>query len=337
DALARVLAELASSVRPLVGIVHAAGVLDDGLLVTQSRARLRSVTAPKLRGAWNLHALSEDAPLELFVMFSSAAGLIGAPGQGNYAAANAFLDALAHHRRARGRPALSVDWGAFTEVGLAAADERRGARLATRGVRSLTPDEGLEVLEQLLAADVTQMAVMPFNARQWIEFYPAASGWTTLAPLLRGGSSPRRAPELDALRARLAAADEGGRAQLLEDVIRREAARVLRCQASALDLETTFTSLGMDSLMGLELRNRVEAALGVRVAATALWSHPTVTRLAAHVASALHSPAPPPKNPASRPDDATARAPEGLAEEDDLLSLLDESLARARTRSGQAT
>ncbi len=322
DALARVVSELSTSARPLVGIVHAAGVLDDGLLAQQHRERVRAVTAPKINGAWNLHALTQDMPVETFVMFASAAGLIGAPGQGNYAAANAFLDALAHHRRSRGLAALSVDWGAFAEVGLAAAADVRGARLRSRGVRSLTPEEGLEVLERLLAADVAQMAVMPFDARQWIEFYPAASASTMLAPLLREGPGADLSAEHLALTARLAAADERGRLQLLEGVLRREAARVLRCQESALDDEATFPALGMDSLMGLELRGRLEAALGLRVAATSLWTYPSVAQLAAHLAETLAGSAP----EAPAPAEAPAPLPE-----DDILNLLDQTLARARS------
>src|SRR6185369_2129145 len=112
----------------------------------------RTVMAPKLAGAWNLHVLTREMSLDFFVLYSSAVSLLGPPGQGNYAAANAFLDALAHYRRTLGLPGLAIDWGAFAEVGMAAAQANRGARMASRGIRNLTPEEGLQILALLLTA-----------------------------------------------------------------------------------------------------------------------------------------------------------------------------------------
>src|SRR5207237_295731 len=133
--------------------------------------------------AYNLHLLTRDTPLDFFVMYASGAGLLGSPGQGNYAAANAFLDALAHHRRNQGLPALSIDWGAFSEVGLAVAQENRGVRLRSRGMRSLTPSEGLSVLRRLLEGGRVQTAVVPLDVMQWLEFYPAAASSRMLSHL----------------------------------------------------------------------------------------------------------------------------------------------------------
>src|SRR6185295_10806230 len=130
-------------------------MLDDGLLLQLTPERLRRVLAPKAAGAWNLHGLTRADLIERFILFSSASGLLGAPGQANYAAANAYLDALAHHRHAQGLPALSINWGPWAEVGLAAAQANRGQRLATRGVQSMTPAQGLASLEMLLASKTT--------------------------------------------------------------------------------------------------------------------------------------------------------------------------------------
>nr|ALD82522.1 polyketide synthase [Nannocystis sp. MB1016] len=330
EQVARVLAEVTA---PLAGVVHAAGVLDDGLLLQQDRRRLRAVMAPKIDGALHLDALTRGLPLDLFVLFGSAAGLLGAPGQGNYAAANVFLAALAHRRRADGLAGLCVDWGAFAEVGLAAASADRGERLAARGLRSLSPAEGLAALGRLLDAGVTQAAVVPFDLRQWAEFFPAAATSAMLSRLLTGPASARSG-DGEALRARLMGAGAQARVVLLLERLREEAARVLRLPVDELAVETPLTALGMDSLMGLELRNRIEAALGLRIPATLLWIYPTVTALAEHLAGLLAGPEPTTKveerattaTPVEEPAAAPAEA------EDDLMALLDASLVRARAR-----
>src|SRR5436853_7576184 len=128
--------------------------------------------APKLAGAWNLHTLTRQQPLDYFVLFSSAASMIGSPGQANYAAANAFLDTLAHYRRACGLPAVSINWGPWAEVGLAAAQANLGERMGYRGMGSMTPPQGLAALGRLLQREVAQAAVLPLNLRQWRQYYP---------------------------------------------------------------------------------------------------------------------------------------------------------------------
>jgi polyketide synthase 12/epothilone polyketide synthase D len=273
----RVIGEVTASGPPLRGIIHAAVVLDDGLLVQQSPARMRKVMAPKMLGALHLHDLTRQAPLDFFVMYASAAGLMGSPGQGNYAAANTFLDALAHHRRAQGLPALSIDWGAFSDVGQAAAQENRGARFASRGIRSMTPAEGLAALERLLDGDRTQTAVIPIDVPRWVEFYPALTSSRVLSRLLaaRRAGAGRRAGD-PAVLEKLAAAEPEARVGLLHEVLRAQVARVLRLPEAKVDVDAPLRSLGMDSLMGLELRNRIEATLDVATPAALGWSYPTV-------------------------------------------------------------
>ncbi|WP_437313181.1 type I polyketide synthase [Sorangium sp. So ce385] len=283
--LEQVLREVAASGMPLRGVVHAAGVLDDGLLMQQTPARFRKVMAPKVQGALHLHALTREAPLSFFVLYSSGVGLLGSPGQGNYAAANTFLDALAHHRRAQGLPALSVDWGLFAEVGLAAAQADRGARLVSRGMRSLTPGEGLSALARLLEGDRAQVGVMPLDPRLWVELYPAAASSRTLSYLVTAhrASAGRPAGDRDLL-GRLAAAEPGARGGLLEPLLRAQVSQVLRLPEGKIEADAPLTSLGMNSLMGLELRNRIEAMLGITVPATLLWTYPTVAALSGHLA-----------------------------------------------------
>jgi acyl transferase domain-containing protein/acyl-CoA synthetase (AMP-forming)/AMP-acid ligase II/acyl carrier protein len=279
--VARLLADLAASGTPLRGIVHAAGLLDGGMLLQQAPARLRAVMAPKVLGALHLDALTRDLPLDFFVLYASVSGLLGSPGQGNYAAANTFLDALAHHRRAQGRPALSVDWGPFSVVGMGAALEERGLRAVSRGMETLTPDEGLSVLARLLGGDRVQVGVVPLDVRLWRELYPAAASSRMLSRLV---TAPRVGRPVGDLLERLAAAAPGARAGLLEDAVRALVAQVLGIPEGQLDGDAPLTSLGMDSLLALELRNRIQAALGVTLPATLLWSYPTVAELNRHLA-----------------------------------------------------
>ncbi len=190
--VASLLSDIRGGSSPLRGIFHLAGVLDDGVLREQTRERFDRVMASKVLGAWHLHELTREDPLEQFVLFSSAAALLGSPGQGNYAAANAFLDALAHHRRWEKRPALSVNWGAWAEVGMAARlGEAEGRRMSAAGVGSIEPLRGLLVLEHLLAEDRIQAGVLPINWSKFFERIPPGSEPPWLSEIARE-AQPRR-------------------------------------------------------------------------------------------------------------------------------------------------
>ena len=176
-------------------------MLDDGILREQSRERFDRVMAAKVHGAWNLHELTrDDMPLELFVLFSSAAALLGSPGQGNYASANAFLDALAHHRRALKLPALSVNWGSWDEVGMAARlKESEGQRWSAAGIGWIGVDQGLATLERLILEDRVQAAVLPIDWPKFFERIPAGSepAWLTeMARTARYRRTGRRKADL---------------------------------------------------------------------------------------------------------------------------------------------
>ncbi|MCB9755756.1 MAG: SDR family NAD(P)-dependent oxidoreductase [Myxococcales bacterium] len=273
-ALAGVRAELERDGLPLAGVIHAAGVLDDALLRDQSRARLQTVSDPKALGALHLHALTRDLELDFFVLYASGAGVLGAPGQANYAAANAALDGLARYRRRRGLPALSVDWGLFSETGLAADGDHRGARLRARGARSLSREDGLAALERLLASDRAQAIVVPLDARAWAELVPAVAQLPRFASLLGG-----HAPPAERLSRRLDRAAPGERATLIRDWLRDQIARVLRLPSARLDDDRPLTALGMDSLMGLELKHKLKRELDVDIPMTRLLRDMTVARL----------------------------------------------------------
>jgi acyl transferase domain-containing protein/acyl carrier protein len=293
--LARALAEVETSMPPLRGVVHAAGVLDDASVLRLDRSRLDAVMGPKVAGAWNLHTLTAERRLDHFVLFSSAMSLLGSPGQANYAAGNAFLDALAAHRRARGVPALAVSWGPWSDVGLAAARADRGARLARRGLGSLRPEQGLAALGRLLRARVAHSVVMPFDAGAWCGSDPAAASSPLLARLAReqGSEASGRAAgaALGGVREALLAVEPGRpRRARLESHLRERVAQVLRLVPGRVDWNKPLRALGLDSLMGLELRNRLEADLGLKLPATLVWNHPTVAALVPNLAERMGIP-----------------------------------------------
>jgi acyl transferase domain-containing protein/acyl carrier protein len=182
--IARVISLIQESMPPLRGIVHAAGVLSDGSLVNLTPERLSLVMAPKVDGAWNLHAATADEALDFFVLFSSAVSVLGSPGQGSYAAANTFLDALAHARHRQGLPATSINWGPWADVGMAASTAGRhsmGGRAPLYMMKVISPEHGLEALERALQEQIPQITVLPFDLRNLLELYPTAARNTVFA------------------------------------------------------------------------------------------------------------------------------------------------------------
>jgi acyl transferase domain-containing protein/acyl carrier protein/short-subunit dehydrogenase len=290
-AIARMLTNIPAD-RPLRGVIHAAGVLDDGVIAELTPAKMRSVMGPKAVGAWNLHALTRDAGLDLFVMYGSVAGVLGLPGQGNYAAANTFLDALAHHRQALGLAATSIDWGIFGEVGLAAAKDNRGRRLEARGMRSLTPAEGLAALERVLERGAAQIVVAPIDMRQWVEFL-AAPGSRMLAHLVgddaqANGVANGAAEHAGAPREIAGVPDEAGadekRLEALVEIVRADVARVLSLgRMGAVPAGKPLRELGLDSLMAVELRNALGRRFGVSLPPTLTFDHPTPVAIAGYL------------------------------------------------------
>ena len=288
QALRQALEELEGRMPPLRGVVHAAAVLDDGLLEKQSRERFERVMRPKVLGAWNLHELTEGRRLECFVLYSSMVSLVGSPGLGNYAAANAFLDGLAHYRRSRGLPGVSINWGAFAEVGMAVAEEKRGARMEQRGMGLMKIAQGHAALEKLFdGALVAQIAVAKMDVRQWAEFYPHAGASPYLSKLVHQAARVEGAEEGRRTRQALQETAPERRRELLEHYIREQVAQVLRLEPERIDRNTPLKSLGIDSLMGLELRNRLETKLALTLPATLIWAYPYVAVLTEHIASRL--------------------------------------------------
>ncbi len=279
-ALSRALDTIRQTMPPLRGVVHAAGILDDGLLRSQSWGRFAAVLAPKIAGAWNLHVLTRADPLGFFVCFSSASALVGPPGQGSYAAANAFLDALAHHRRSMGLPALSVDWGPWDEVGMASrmgAPERE--RLALSGIHALSPEEALESLGGLLARGATQAAVLRLD-RERLRAAPGAPSllgdWERPD---RGKTTALAGDGTPAEQMRRATAAE--RPALFLAYLREQTARVLGLPPGQLPSPAaSMAELGLESFMGFELKSRVHSDLGLDIPTDRLFDETTLAALA---------------------------------------------------------
>ena len=329
--MATALEALRRRMPPLRGVIHAAGVLDDATLLRTERSHLRAVMAPKATGAWVLHTLTESDPLDFFVLCSSVSPLLGLAGQAGYAGANAFLDALARYRRSLGRPAVSIGWGPWSDIGLAAARRDRGARLEGLGLGSLSPEQGVQAFTSMLGSDRAHQAVMVFDAEAW-SIARGGGPDPFLGALLRPSTARTDAggatlPEV------LRAAPASARLGMLQAHLTARVARILRLEPTRVDAEAPLKSLGLDSLMTLELRNRLEADCGLRLSATLVWNYPTIAALAGHIAEALDLVSDSPRVEAAPAVDRAAPETGGLSREQ-VGALLDEELARVNRLLG---
>ena len=273
---------------PLRGVFHCAGSLDDATIGQLTWDQVAAVLAAKVDGALLLDELTLDQPLDHFVLYASIASLLGSRGQANHAAANAFLDALAHWRRAGGRPALSIDWGAWSEVG-AAADRGVDQRVAQQGIGVIPPDQGLAVLDQLLERAGPQVGVSPVDWPTFVRRYGAAGPppYFTDVAVAAYRPAPGAAAGPGALLAQLEAAVPQRRAGLLADFVREQLVRVLGLAADRLGDQTPLSDVGLDSLMAVELRNVLGAALGpaATIPATLVFDHPTIDAMTRFLAA----------------------------------------------------
>ena len=283
---------------PLTAVVHAAGVLDDGVLDSLTPERMAAVLRPKADAAWNLHELTRDTGLSAFVVFSSVSGLLGRPGQGNYAAANAFLDALAHRRAAEGLPTLSLAWGPWEHAGGMAAGQP-GQRPQSREV--LVP---LSTRQGLALFDAALRSTEPVLAPILLDRAALRSGAGHVPPLLRGlvrrsrpaaaatafgsAGSPGQLSAPGAWRKQLAPLPSGEREAALVALLRADVAAVLGYpHADALPAGKALADLGFDSLTAVQVRNRLSMGLGLRLSAAVVFEHRTAEELARHLLGML--------------------------------------------------
>ncbi|MET0413613.1 MAG: SDR family NAD(P)-dependent oxidoreductase, partial [Polyangiaceae bacterium] len=272
EGLAALLATLPQEY-PLRGVVHAAGLIDDGLLEEQTPARFERVISPKVIGAWNLHELTRE--LDFFVLFSSMAGTRGSAGQGAYAAANAALDALAARRRAHSLPATSLAWGPWAERGMAASlDARLQVRFARQGISLLTPAQGVALFDAALSRSEAHLLVVPLDLRRAAKVFDGDVPplWRALVRMTAASTPVEQA----SWAREIAALPEQARLGAVSEMIRGELARVLSLASPDLvPLERPLQELGLDSLMAVELRNALSRRTGVALSATLAFDYPT--------------------------------------------------------------
>jgi acyl transferase domain-containing protein/acyl carrier protein len=312
DALAALLAQIPAD-HPLTGIVHAAGVLDNGLVPAMTPDRLDAVLRPKVDAAWHLHDLTRADNLLSFVLFSSIVGVFGGPGQANYAAANAFLDALAHRRAAQGLPATSLAWGLWNDAGgiNAGLHDTDRARFARDGFRPVSTREGLALFDAALTVDRPALAVTPVDLA-------AVRTGTRVPSLFRdmvtttGHRAVRAAADQGvSLSQRLSGMAGTEQQALVLDLVRAEVAAVLGFRdRAAVDAQRPFQELGFDSLTAVELRNRLGAVSGVPLPATVVFDRPTPSALTDYLLARV------------APDSTIGSQPPVMAELDKLEEVL---------------
>jgi acyl transferase domain-containing protein/cyclopropane fatty-acyl-phospholipid synthase-like methyltransferase len=290
-----VLAALLSAIEregpPLIGVMHAAGVLDDGLLAQQTPTKMAAVLRPKLQGARLLDRLTRRLAPRHFVLFSSSAALLGSAAQVNHAAANAAMDAIAEARRAEGLPALSIAWGAWDEVGAAA---RAGAGVARRGLLPMPPDQALAALGLALSAEAATLGILDVDWGRFLARFaphPVPPVFATFPGTASTTGTPEAAPSQQAaatLRDRIEAAPQAERATLLLSAVRETVARILGLTAGVLPpAEAPLRELGLDSLMTVELRNALATACETRLPATLVFEYPSCSALAQHLGATV--------------------------------------------------
>jgi NADPH:quinone reductase-like Zn-dependent oxidoreductase/short-subunit dehydrogenase/acyl carrier protein len=314
---------------PLAGIVHAAGVLDDGVLTAQTPGRMRTVAAPKIGGALQLSLLAQESPPDFVVFYSSVAGALGTRGQANYAAANAFLDAQAFALRARGIAATSLGFGPFGDAGMA-TEQNRLETLAAAGVGALRLEHADAALARFCGGSNAHVIIAVFDAAVWTAANGTAAERHRYASLLTAVAAPAAAmPSAhDGLHARLAAAvGARQRGDVMLAFVRAEAAVVLRSTVERVEPGKALKALGIDSLTSLELRARLERATGLQLSGTLVFSFPTASAIAAHLLERLE--ASEPANQAALPAEVSASESAADAEQREL-----DALAQALTGMG---
>jgi acyl transferase domain-containing protein len=336
----RLIAGIAVTPYPLKGIFHSAGVLDDGVALQQDWNRLRKVLAPKLKGAWNLHLASAGLPLDCFVLYSSLASLLGSAGQSNYAAGNAFLDALAHMRRAQSLAALSVNWGAWGGAGMAAALDAAGSRrLAEAGIQTMDAEAAFAGLDRAMASGLAQVGVLSVDWDRYARYRGADDEFFAgLSAPASTAAEPAASPGPFLPDVLKEAPEERRRALVLQHV-RRAALTVLGVPPShALDDDQGLRDAGLDSLMALELKNRLQAATGLTLPTTLAFDYPTTAALTDFLAGLLGvtTPAIADVRPAPAQMGLATADIESISEDEAAALLAEELAALQRARTGAA-
>jgi len=325
EALAQVFHTINATLPELRGIMHCAGIIDDGMLAEQTWEHFKRALPAKIHGAWHLHQLSQALPLDFFVLFSSAASVLGNQGQGNYAAANAFLDGLAHYRRQQGLPAVSINWGPWDSVGIAVSDTAIADHMGRLGFTGIKPEVGIAALEKILAANIAQISVIDWDWQKYLaqlstprNFFAELSK-TAPSSAMDGGATPEILHELQQ-------ASPEKRKQLLGALVHDTVRRTLGIHESVLlDPAKPLADQGLDSLMAVQMRNVLGNNLRQALPVSLAFNYPTVNDIMDYIEvlmdKALGSiePSAAAAQPAQHDDSASSSAHALLADLDKLL------------------
>ena len=275
--LKKVFDKIETGMPVLRGVIHEAGILDDGAILNLNAERMKKVMAPKIDGTWNLHNATLNLPLDFFVLFSSAVSVLGSPGQANYAAASSYLDAMSHYRRNLGLPAISINWGPWAEVGLAAETIEKlkdGNASSQHLIKVIKIDDGLEILEQLLKESTPQVMVLPFDLKNLIELYPTAAGMPFLAEVGGGETHIARLYARPNLRQEYVAPRNEIESKLAD--LWRQTLHIDR-----VGVHDSFFELGGDSVLAAQILSLTQKTFGIRINPQDAFKAFTIERLAA--------------------------------------------------------
>ena len=309
EQISRVIETTRRELGLLRGIIHAAMALDDAAMERLNEERMWAAMAPKILGAWHLHTLTAGMPLDFFVLFSSIAATVGNPGQANYVAGNAFLDALAHYRRGRGLPALTVSWGVLGDVGHVARSPETAQKLDRLGLRPMPLSESLDALDELMSGGAVQVAVAQVEWKNLLRQMGSAIAGKYSKLVNESRTEEGRSTKGSGVRDILEA-DDAALPTLVEGYIRDVVARAMRTSPTRIDIQQSLTSLGLDSLIAMDMRNRVQTDLGLNIPLSKLMGSGSLADLVAFVAERLID-----KGRGERPVSTASERPASTADE----------------------
>jgi acyl carrier protein len=321
DDVQRVFAAIKTHGKPLRGLFHLAMVIDDAPLAALTPERMRTVFGPKAQGAWLLHEATRQMKLDCFVMFSSVSSIFGNPAQGNYSAANAFLDSLAHHRQALVLPALTVNWEVLGGEGYVARNERVADFLARQGTMAISPGEATALLESFLRAGTSQAIAIRVDWGKWRQFFRTMQENPFLERIFAALENQESVGATTDWRSRIDAAGPAEKQAVICQAVREAVGSVLRVKPDSLRDDQPLTDLGLDSLMGVEIETSLEAAVRVALPPTSLMRARTIGQIASLIAGHLGG-------AASVVESAPVAVPAETASAVDLDAISDEEIER---------
>ena len=276
----RLIKQITSSMEPLYGVFHAAALLDDAPLLELDNQRLDKVMAPKIKGAWNLHLATQKLPLKYFVLFSSVSSLIGNTRQGNYVAANTFLDQLAIYRRSQGLCASSINWGAISAAGMAANNKDVETHLKLMGMKAFSAENAMEAFSKVSAYQPAQIGIMDVSWHRWSQYEPKGGSSPRFIELVKAESESDNQDSGNLLANQLIALDENGRLEMLSLLIAEQVSETLRLPSDAIDTSHPLTQMGIDSLLGVELQIGLNMKFGIELSALELIKGNNIVQIA---------------------------------------------------------